>query len=176
MTSSTKARPAAKPAAPKPGPKPAATPKAFDTVPETDAAPNSAKPDSKASDAPMPSGNSAYATETVRKQITAAMADLRTKGFTRPSISAVTGFTDSQVWRAQNDKVHTSEVPVLMDFIKQVVDGKVKPPENGLRKPKAADLQAKIDAALQAVAELDPKATVTALRKAVAEVKTALEA
>jgi len=121
-------------------------------------------------------GNSAYADEDTRGKITQAMADLREKGFTRPSISAVTGFTDSQVWRAQNDRVHVSEVPVLLDFIEKVLKGEVKPPENGLRKPKAADLQGKIDAALARLGELDPKATVTALRKALTDVTETLSA
>lgn len=92
-------------------------------------------------------GNAAQAAETVRAQITSAMADLRAKGFTRPSISAATGLNDSQVWRAQNNKVHTVEVPVIMAFIEKVVNGEVKPPTAG-RKPKVEDLQARIDRAL----------------------------
>lgn len=164
MTTNTKARPKApaKPAAPKPP----ATPKSLDNVPETDAAP---KPATRG-------GNSAYADEETRAKIKQAMKDLEAKGFTRPSISAVTGFTDSQVWRAHNERVHTVEVPVLMDFIEKVVKGEIKPPENSQRKPKAPELQARIDAALTRLAELDPKATVTALRKAVADVEAALKA
>ena len=164
MTTNTKARP--KPAAPKPKADASPSPKVPDNVPETDAAPKPA----------TTGGNSAYADAETRGKIKQAMADLREQGFTRPSISAVTGFTDSQVWRAQNDKVHASEVPALMAFIEKVVKGEVKPPANSQRKPKAPELQAKIDTALARLAELDPKATVTALRAAVAEAKATLEA
>lgn len=134
MTAAVKTAPAPKPQAPKgkaaaaPAPQPVEAPAA--PAPKVDR-----------------TGNAAYAAETVRKQITDAMADLRAKGFTRPSISAVTGFSDSQVWRAQNDKVHTDEVPVIMAFIEKVVKGEVKPPTAG-RKPKVEDLQARIDRAL----------------------------
>lgn len=143
MTAAVKTAP--KPQAPKgkaPA-KPAAKPVNVPAdVPETDAA-----VDAKLDKANR-TGNAAYAAESVRKQITDAMADLRAKGFTRPSISAVTNLSDSQVWRAQNDKVHTAEVPVIMAFIEKVVKGEVKPPTSG-RKPKVEDLQARIDRALE---------------------------
>lgn len=135
MTAAVKTAP--KPQAPK---KDAAKPAAPATKPVEAPATPAAKVDR--------TGNAAYAAESVRKQITDAMADLRAKGFTRPSISAVTGFSDSQVWRAQNDKVHTDEVPVIMAFIEKVVKGEVKPPTAG-RKPKVEDLQARIDRALE---------------------------
>jgi len=134
MTAAVQTAP--KPQAPKG--KAATTTKKLDNVPETDAVPAA-----KAAR----TGNAAQAAETVRKQITEAMADLREKGFTRPSISAVTGLNDSQVWRAQNGKIHTVEVPVIMAFIEKVVNGEVKPPTAG-RKPKVEDLQARIDRAL----------------------------
>lgn len=130
------ARPATKPST-----KP--SPKALDNVPETDAAPKATA---------SRGGNSAYAAETVRNDVAKAMHQLRDQGFTRPSISAVTGYTDSQVWRAFNGKVHASEVATFMDFIQKVVNGEVEPPARA-RKPKAEDLQAKIDAALAALAD-----------------------
>lgn len=131
MTTSTKARP--KPAAPKP---------------KAPAKPAEAKAPEAPTPAPKPrGGNSAYAAESVRNQIRDAMKDLESKGFTRPSISAVTGFNDSTVWRAHNYKVHTDEVPVFMDFIAKVVAGEVKPPTSG-RKPKVDDLQARVAEAI----------------------------
>lgn len=165
MTTSTKARP--KPAAPKPqAPKADASPspKVPANVPETDAAP-------KATNSPPAN----YAAESVRNQVTEAMAKLRAQGFTRPSISAVTGLSDSQVWRAQNGRVHTAEVPVIMDFVKQVVDGKVQPPANGVRKPKAADLQAKLDAAIDKIANSEAK-TAAQYKALVADLQATLEA
>lgn len=166
---------APKPAAPKANsPKPEApqapqsTPKAYDNVPETDA---KVQPTT----APAPrGGNSAYADEETRANVTALMAHLRSKGFTRPSISAVTGYSDSQVWRAQNNRVHASEVEALLDFAKKAESGEIKPPENGQRKPKVGDLQAKIDAAITRLAELPEKANVSQLRAAVKDVEAAL--
>lgn len=136
MTAAVKTAP--KPKAPKG--KPAATPKKFDDVPETDAKAPAAKADR--------TGNSAYAAESVRNQVAEALAKLRDQGFTRPSISAVTGYTDSQVWRAQNRKIHTSEVPGIMAFIEKVLKGEVKPPTSG-RKPKVEELQARVAEAIQ---------------------------
>lgn len=166
---------APKPAAPKANsvPKPAApakTPKQLDNVPETDA-----KVEPQTAPAPR-GGNSAYADEETRANVTKLMAHLRAKGFTRPSISAVTGFSDSQVWRAQNDKVHATEVETLLNFAKDVEAGKIQPPANGVRKPKVGELEAKINAVIAKIAELPEKANVTALRKALAEVKATLEA
>lgn len=159
---------APKPAAPQPNsakPKaPESTPKALDNVPETDA---------KVTPAPR-GGNSAYADEQTRGQVTELMAWLRAQGFTRPSISAVTGYSDSQVWRAQNGKVHASEVEALLEFAKKAKSGEIKPPENGQRKPKVGELQAKIDAATTRLAELGDKASVAQLRAAVKDVQAAL--
>jgi hypothetical protein len=120
----------------KPAPKPA-TPPAQDPV-VTPAVP------------PAPrTGNSAYADEETRTKIVQAMNDLKAKGFTRPSISAVTNLSDSQVWRAQNYKIHTSEVPVIMDFIAKVVAGDVQPPAGNVRKPKVEQLLARVNEAIQ---------------------------
>jgi hypothetical protein len=144
MTAAVKTAP--KPAGPKPAPKPkaptakpAATPKQLDNVPETDAAPKPAKVDR--------TGNAAYAPLAERTGVTNIHATLRKAGWTRPAISALTGFNDSQVWRAQNDKVHTSEIDQWMTFFARVTAGEVKPPTSG-RKPKVEDLQARIDRAL----------------------------
>lgn len=92
---------------------------------------------------PPHTGNSAYADEETRGKIVQAMADLKTAGFKRPEISAVTGMTDSALYRAQNGRVHTVEVPTLLAFIELVVKGEVKPKE-AARKPKVEDLEAKL--------------------------------
>lgn len=179
----TQAKPAApKPSAPKPkAPTPAnsapATPAKFDTVPETDApAPAPQAPVSRKGQ------NSAYAPDDVRNALGLKLYALREVGWTRPAITAITGYNDSTVWRAFNAKAHTSEMPVWIEFLKGVADGTHKPPTSG-RKPKPAELeakiaavQAKIDAALAKLAELPEKANVTALRATVADVKATLEA
>jgi murein L,D-transpeptidase YcbB/YkuD len=159
-------------------PKPAAPakPKATEIKP-AEAPASEAKVEVQPNSAPAPrGGNSAYADEETREQVTQLMAHLRAKGFTRPSISAVTGYSDSQVWRAQNGKVHADEVEALLNFAKAAEAGEIKPPTNGVRKPKPEALQAKIDTVIGKLAELDPKATAATLRKALAEVKELLEA
>lgn len=167
----TKTRPSAKPQSPKsqpPKPEPQADEKPIQVpadVPETDAP---AKP-SKAGQ------NSAYAPDEVRAKLVERLAQLREDGWTRPAISAITGFSDSQVWRAQNNRAHTTELNRWVDFIKEVDAGTHQPPAPR-RKPKPEELQARIDAALAKLAALPEKANVTALRATVAEVKEALTA
>lgn len=135
----TKPAAVAKPAAPKAAAKPA-NPTLAPAVEAPAATPvRTARP------------NSAYADQATRDQVTADMAKLTELGFTRPSISAVTKLTDSQVWRAQNGKVHTDEVPVLDAFIEQVTAGVVKPPARS-RKVTVADLEAKIAQAIAVLA------------------------
>lgn len=173
----------AKPAAPKakdPAPKP--------TAPEAPAQPNpEATPE--ATPAPAPSApvsrkgqNSAYAPDDVRNALGLKLYALREVGWTRPAITAITGYNDSTVWRAFNAKAHTTEMPTWIEFLKGVEAGTHQPPTSG-RKPKPAELeakiaavQAKIDAALAKLAELPDKANVTALRATVADVKATLEA
>lgn len=156
---------------PKPAaPKPSASAKA-DTAPKTDTpAPT---PNSAPAKAAPPSS---YAPDEVRAKLVEKLAQLRADGWTRPAISAITGFSDSQVWRAQNDRVHTVELDRWVTFVQEVDEGKHKPPAGSVPKPKVADLQAKISAAVTRLAELDPKATAATLRKALADVKAELEA
>lgn len=182
-TTATATKPAApKPSAPKPkapeaqAPAPAATPASFDTVPETDApAPASAASTSKVGQ------NSQYAPLEVREALGVKLYALRAKGWTRPAITAITGYNDSTVWRGFNAKAHTTEMDTWVEFLKGVDAGTHKPPTSG-RKPKPAELeakiaavQAKVDAALAKIAELPEKANVAALRTAIADVKAALE-
>jgi hypothetical protein len=93
-------------------------------------------------------GNSAWAPEAERAKVAAIHAELRKAGWTRPAISALTGFNDSEVWRAQNDKVHTSEMDRWLEFFARVTAGEVKPPTSG-RKPKVEELQARVTEAIQ---------------------------
>lgn len=163
----------ARPAAPKPGPrpetkpdvKPEATPKQVDNVPEMDAPVRTSKKGQ----------NSAYAPTEVRAKLVERLEQMKADGWTRPAISAITGFSDSQVWRAQNLKAHTTELDQWVAFIKEVDEGKHQPPAPR-RKAKPEELQAKINKALEALAQLGDKPNVTALRAAVTEVKDALTA
>lgn len=115
--------------------------------------------------------NSNYAPQEVRDTMTVKQAQLRADGWTRPAISAITGFTDSQVWRAQNGKVHTAELERWMTFVKAVDAGEHKPPASA-RKPKIEDLQAKIDAALKALG--DEAKTAAQFKKVVEAAREAL--
>lgn len=149
MTAPTKTAP--KPAPPKakastkPGGKPTGRP--------TNPAPTEVKPaETKSAAVPTPrTGNSAYAPEPVLEQMAVRQAQLRADGWTRPMISALTGFSDSQVWRAQNRKVHTVELEAWMDFIAKVDAGEYKPTGKG-RKLRVEDLQARVTEALEVLA------------------------
>lgn len=167
MTAPTKAKAKiqSKPG-PKPGPKPTApnSPKVPANVPEVDKAP-AAKP--------TRTGNSAYAAESVRNQISDALKRLWADGWTRPAVSAITGFTDSQVWRAANQKAHEVEVPVLMEFLKGVLNGDHTPPQRS-RKATTADLEAKIANAIEALGS--EAKTVAQLKKVVEAAREALTA
>lgn len=138
-----------------------------DTVPETDAQVEKLLDDATAelaaqatatTEAPAPvvtppvpaprptrTGNSAYAPEADRRAVKAIMDELRTAGYTRPEISHYTGFSDSQVWRAQNEKVHTVELDTWMPFFKLFADKQLPPPNSASRKPKPEALLAQIE-------------------------------
>lgn len=167
MTTSVATK-AAKTAAPKPkapasAPKPAANP-----APEAKAEAKVEAP------APTKGGNSNYAAESVRNELAAALKKLTVEeGWTRPMISKLTGFTDSQVWRGYNLKVHQSEMDTWKDFLSKVTSGEYKA-DKPARKPKADDLQAKIDAALTALGT--EAKTVAQYRKVLEDAKAALSA
>lgn len=143
MTSAVKTAP--KPAAPKgkgPAPKPVEAKTPANPAPKPEPTP---EPAVKVVEVP-----SGYAAESVRNQLHAALGKLREEGWTRPMIRKYTDFTDSQVWRGQNLKVHTVELDRWFAFLKRVTDGEIKP-DAPARKPKAEDLQPKIDAAVTAL-------------------------
>ena len=148
------------------------------------AAPKAAK--DKATPAPAPKqeapkveapkatpANSAYADEATRRKVTQAMADLNERGFTRPQLAEATGMTLGAVWRAQNDKVHTTELATIEQLIKKVLDGELQPTTKA-RKPKAEDLVAQIERANAVLNTHGEAKTVTQLRKLVADALTAL--
>lgn len=136
-------------------------------VPETDA-----QVDVKL-DAPAPrTGNAAQADDATREQVRQMMAELRNAGYTRPELSRFTGLADSPVWRAQNGLVHTVELDVWMPLFERFVKGELDPPAKSTRKPKVESLQAKIDAALAALA--DEAKTAAQYRKIVEAAREAL--
>jgi hypothetical protein len=111
---------------------------------------------SEAPSAPAPraprTGNSAYATEEERNTIAELHAKIRAVGYTRPMVSAVTGFNDSTVWRAQNRKAHTDELEAWVKYFEGLPrdkDGEFVPPANSRRgKIKVEELQARVQEAL----------------------------
>jgi hypothetical protein len=119
--------------------------------------------------------NSAYADEETRAKVTKAMADLSERGFTRPQLAAATDMTLGAVWRAQNDRVHTAEVPVIEELIKKVLAGELQPVTRA-RKPKAEDLVLKIEHTNKVLQKAGEAKTVTALRRLVADALEALNA
>lgn len=145
----------------------APAPKALDNVPETDAAPKSV----------APSTNSNYAPKEVRQALADLLEDLRSKGWTRTAIIAVTGFSDSQVWRGQNLKAHNSEMARWVEFTEGVKAKRHLPPAPKSKKAQAAaeakaledavaTMSAKIDAA---IARLGDEAKTTAQYKKVVQ-------
>lgn len=109
--------------------------------------------------------NPAYATEEQATQVAEQMAQLAADGWTRPDVLAafgqleVHGVTDSVVYRAQREKVHTRELPIFELLFKAVAEGTVKPRVKS-RKLKVADVadQAYAAAALLATLGDKPKA------------------
>jgi hypothetical protein len=142
MSTATKTRRTApKPKAPVKPQVPANVPEADEDHPVTSATPSAPAPR-----APR-TGNAASAAPELSAEVTKRMAELRADGWTRPAISAITGFSDSQVWRAQNDKVHTVELEAWATFFAGVRDGQHKPPTSG-RKARVEDVQARVREAL----------------------------
>jgi hypothetical protein len=181
----------------------------IDTVPETDQehpvtsdTPTPAPaPEAPANPAPAPvvpvvvpvapaprTGNAAWASEHDRKVIADLHAAIRAVGYTRPMVSAVTGFNDSTVWRAQNHKAFTIELPAWLAYFQALPRdeaGNFLPaPGSKQAKPKIedvqreldavrADLQAKIDAAVAALSTEDAK-SIKQLREVVQTARDAL--
>lgn len=112
---------------------------------------------------PTRTGNSAYAPEADRERVKGIMDELRAAGYTRPEISHYTGFNDSQVWRAQNGKVHTVELDTWLPFFKLFAEKQLPPANSASRKPKPEALQARI---------VELEATLAARVTAVTEVLT----
>lgn len=113
--------------------------------------------------APAPSartGNSQYADEATLDQVAEFMTVLRTAGYTRPELQRYSGFNDSTVWRAQNRKVHATEVEVWLEKVfGPYTRGELPAPAASLRKPKPEALLARI-----AQLEADAQARVDAVQ------------
>jgi hypothetical protein len=181
----------------------------IDTVPETDQehpvtsdTPTPAPaPEAPANPAPAPvapvvvpaapaprTGNAAWASEADRKMIAELHAAIRAVGYTRPMISAATGFNDSRVYLAQHAKAQLHEVAAWLEYFKSLPRdeaGNFLPaPGSRQAKPKIedvqreldavrADLQAKIDAAVAALSTEDAK-SIKQLRDVVQAARDAL--
>jgi hypothetical protein len=118
--------------------------------------------------------NPAYATEEQARQVAGQMAKIAEAGWTRPDVLAafgkleIVGVTDSVVYRAQREKVHTRELPIFEALFAAIEAGTVQPRVKS-RKLKVADVADKAYAAAKVLAELgdNPKA---------ADLKAAFEA
>lgn len=152
----TKPRPTAKPQAPE--------------APQAEVKPTEAPAPAPVAKPSKAGQNSAYAPEEVRAKLAERLLQMREDGWTRPAISAITGYNDSTVWRAFNLKAHTTEMETWVNFIQEVDAGTHKPPTSG-RKPKPEALQAKIDAA---VAKLGDEAKTAAQYRKIVEETLAL--
>jgi len=173
----------------------------IDTVPETDEQhPVTSSTPTPAPEAPAPApvvvpvapaprtGNAAWASEADRKVIADLHALIRAAGYTRPMISAVTGFNDSRVYLAQRAKAQLHEVQPWLAYFQSLPRdeaGNFLPaPGSRQAKPKIedvqrqldevrADLQAKIDAAVAALSTEDAK-SIKQLREVVQAARDAL--
>ena len=123
--------------------------------------------------------NPAYASEDQAKQVAAHMAKLGELGWTRPDILAafgqldVVGVTDSVVYRAQREKIHTVELPIFKVLFDAIEAGTVKPRVKS-RKLKVADVADKAYAAAALLATLGDKPKAAELAAIVQELKTIL--
>lgn len=94
-------------------------------------------------------GQAAWAPFKERVDIVAIMWQLRTDGWERPAISALTGFNDSTVYRAQRGRTHVTEVDAWLDFFAKVADGTHKPPVGKGRKRSVELVQARVVEAIE---------------------------
>lgn len=93
-------------------------------------------------------GQAAWAPFKERADVVAIMWQLRRDGWERPAISALTGFNDSTVYRAQRGRTHVGEVDTWLEFFAKVADGTHKPPTSG-RKQRVEDVQARVVEAIE---------------------------
>lgn len=155
-------------------------------TPEAEATPDVTPPPA-APVAPAPrTGNAAWADKDVREMVGQFMDALRVEGYTRPELSAITGYNDSTVYRAQRRKVHTHEVEHWMNLVFEPYKNgtllQTNPPAKSLKTPKPevllakiGDIEAKIARAVEALANPDVK-TVKDFRALVTEVTETLSA
>lgn len=123
-------------------------------------------------------GNSLSAPAEQAALVKAGMDQLKDAGYTRPELQRFTGFNDSQVWRAQNEKVHTTELGTWVTLFEKFKAGELDAPAAASRKPKVEDLQVRI-AELEATHAAKIKAALEALAneaKSVAQYRKVVEA
>lgn len=110
----------------------------------------------------------------VRNAVTQTLAHLGEKGWTRPDIRKALAqlgneLTDSAVYRAQRDRVHTREVPVWKEFFAAVDAGTVAPSQKA-RKLNAKDIVDRATEAAKVLASLGERPNAQAMREALAQI------
>lgn len=117
-----------------------------------------------------------YADADTAQAVADRLAAARAKGFTRPAVMELTGYTASAIWRAENGRVHPGEVATVTAALDRVESGDVAPPErrNGGR-ARVADLEARLDATCRDLKDaVETEKSLASLRKRVAATLAAL--
>ena len=123
--------------------------------------------------------NPAYATEEQAKQVADQMSKIADAGWTRPDVLAafgqldVNGVTDSVVYRAQREKVHTRELEIFTLLFDAIEAGKVQPRVKS-RKLKIADVADKAYQAAALLATLGEKPKAAELQAFVEQLRAIL--
>lgn len=110
----------------------------------------------------------AFAPEADRVAIQRKLGVLKDAGWARPQIREITKLSDSQVWRAQQGKAHTVELPVWNAFFALVDSGEVKPVTRG-RKATAKEMLAQMQKAAQLLGSVAQLTKAADIKKVVAE-------
>jgi hypothetical protein len=108
----------------------------------------------------------AFAPADQREAIAGILAQMKADGWSRPMISAITGFNDSTVWRAQRAKTHTIEVKRWNAFLQGVKDGTYRPTEKA-RKGNVKDQLARAQRAAATLARVNELRPSKAIREVV---------
>lgn len=113
---------------------------------------------------------SRYADAAVAESIAARLSGVRVLGFTRPALAELTGLTPGAVWRAENRRVHPTEVDVVTAALDKIDRGEAQPSKRrgAVARGRAAELEARLDAVCRDLtAAVKDEKTVAALRKRV---------
>ena len=99
------------------------------------------------------------------------LLNARQAGFTRPELASLMGLTSAKVWRIEQGRIHDSEFELVDAVLAKIDAGDVQP----TKASKPADpRQAKIDAALAVIDNVDAGATKATLWQALADVAQTL--